>query len=172
MSRRVALTLAVLAIAAIALASVVEDGWALFQGQNPNVNYSLPNYANSPILRKFVDGLPLPGPSGANGLGQYIPIATPNLAGGPTFPGDDYYEIALVEYSEQMHRDLIRLLDETQDKKLLLDFTQVQFMSSAALGMLIRVHKKCRERGIALKLCSIAPQMDCVFWRTSSPTAI
>lgn len=68
---------------------------------------------------------------------------------------------------EQMHRDLIRLLDETQDKKLLLDFTQVQFMSSAALGMLIRVHKKCRERGIALKLCSIAPQIIQVFKVTS-----
>lgn len=54
-------------------------------------------------MRKFIDKLPQLGPAGANALGQYIPIA---VADTTTFPGSDYYEIALVEYEEQMHSDL------------------------------------------------------------------
>jgi FtsP/CotA-like multicopper oxidase with cupredoxin domain len=69
----------------------------------PGVNYNLPNYANSPILRKFVDTLPGLGPAGANNLGSYLPVAVPDKA---AYPGSDYYEIALVEYTQQMHSDL------------------------------------------------------------------
>ena len=61
-------------------------------------------------LRKFVDTLPgIPGITsfGANNLGQYIPVAIPekwtDAQGNKT---DDYYEIAAVEFSEQMHSDL------------------------------------------------------------------
>jgi FtsP/CotA-like multicopper oxidase with cupredoxin domain len=56
-------------------------------------------------IRKFVDGLPLLGPSGINNLGQYIPVA---VSVNRTFSGQeaDYYEIALVEYTEKMHSDL------------------------------------------------------------------
>lgn len=56
-------------------------------------------------IRKFVDRLPGLGPAGANNLGQYIPIAVPETV---TYSGQqaDYYEIALVEYSEKMHSDL------------------------------------------------------------------
>ncbi|MBK9055335.1 MAG: multicopper oxidase domain-containing protein [Chloroflexi bacterium] len=54
-------------------------------------------------IRKFVDGLPGVGPSGANNLGQYIPVAQSDTT---TYPGSDYYEIALVEYEEKMHSDL------------------------------------------------------------------
>jgi FtsP/CotA-like multicopper oxidase with cupredoxin domain len=54
-------------------------------------------------LRKFVDGLPRLGPAGANNLGQYLPIAVADTA---SYPGSDYYEIAVVEYAEKMHSDL------------------------------------------------------------------
>src|SRR6266545_3538465 len=54
-------------------------------------------------IRKFVDGLPGLGPAGANGLGKYIPVAVADIT---TYPGSDYYEIALVEYAEKMHSDL------------------------------------------------------------------
>ena len=72
-------------------------------------------YANSPQgitpsgadtgtpLRKFVDSLPGLGPLNANNLGQYIPIAVPDTI---TFPGSDYYEISLRNYTEKMHTDL------------------------------------------------------------------
>jgi len=78
--------------------------------------FNVANYANSPLptvdpntgaitggIRKFVDYLPGLGAANANNLGQYIPIANPDTI---TYPGSDYYEIALVEYSEKMHSDL------------------------------------------------------------------
>ena len=66
-------------------------------------------------LRKFVDTLPgVAGLNasgflgGANNLGQVIPMAKPekwiNTNGAVT--GDDYYEIAAIEYTEQLHSDL------------------------------------------------------------------
>lgn len=54
-------------------------------------------------IRKFVDTLPGLGPTAANNLGQYIPVAVPDKT---TFPGADYYEIAVVQYQEKMHSDL------------------------------------------------------------------
>lgn len=61
------------------------------------------NWANSPRLRKFVDALPGVGAAAANDLGQYIPVAVPDTT---TYPGADYYEIAVRQYSEKLHRDL------------------------------------------------------------------
>ncbi len=72
-------------------------------GFNPAVDYTKPNYANSPNLRKFVDSLPGLGSSNANNLGMYIPVANPNTT---IYPGSDYYEIGLAQYQEQMHLDL------------------------------------------------------------------
>ena len=54
-------------------------------------------------IRKFVDGLPGLGPSNANNLGQYIPVAVPDTT---TYPGSDYYVIELGQYTEKMHSDL------------------------------------------------------------------
>jgi FtsP/CotA-like multicopper oxidase with cupredoxin domain len=65
--------------------------------------YGIANWAQSPRIRKFVDELPGVGPTGANGLGQYIPVAVPDTV---TYPGADYYELAVREYSEKLHSDL------------------------------------------------------------------
>ncbi len=68
-------------------------------------------------MKKFVDLLPgIPGVSsyitaangydattGANNLGQYMPLAVKDII---SYTGSDYYEIALVEYSERMHSNL------------------------------------------------------------------
>jgi len=54
-------------------------------------------------ISKFVDSLPGLGPAGANNLGQYIPVGVSDTE---AYLGSDYYEIALVEYSEKMHSDL------------------------------------------------------------------
>jgi len=77
---------------------------------DPNTGYPVPDYfgtanwAYSPPLRKFIDNMPRLGPSGSNALGQYIPVA---VADTTTYPGSDYYEIAVVEFMEQMHSDLL-----------------------------------------------------------------
>ena len=54
-------------------------------------------------IRKFVDTLPGLNAAGANNLGQYIPVAIPDTT---TYPGSDYYEIELGEFTEKMHSDL------------------------------------------------------------------
>ena len=60
-------------------------------------------YDTVPGIRKFVDSLPGLGAASANNLGQYIPVA---VADTTTYSGSDYYEIALVQYTEQLHSDL------------------------------------------------------------------
>lgn len=74
-----------------------------------------PNYATSQLptinpdgtvaggIRKFVDSLPGLGRGNANNRGQYIPEAVKNIT---RYPGSDYYEIAVVEFRQQMHLDL------------------------------------------------------------------
>ena len=63
-------------------------------------------FAQSPAkIRKFAVGLPGLGPSGANNIGQYIPLATRRtiqFAGQAT----DLYNLAVSEFSERMHPDL------------------------------------------------------------------
>ncbi len=57
----------------------------------------------TPGIKKFVDTLPGQGESNANDLGQYIPVAVPDTT---TYPGTDYYEIAVVQFRMKFHRDL------------------------------------------------------------------
>ena len=54
-------------------------------------------------LRKFVNKLAGLGAANMNDIGQYIPVAIPNTT---AYPGCDYYEIELSEYSEKLHEDL------------------------------------------------------------------
>jgi len=63
-------------------------------------------FAQSPTnIRKFVTTLPGLGPSGANNIGQYIPLATKHTV---KFAGlaTDLYNIAVTKFSEKMHPDL------------------------------------------------------------------
>ncbi len=46
-------------------------------------------------------------------------------------------------------------LEAAGGRKLLVDFTTVDFMSSAMLGKLVQLHKRCRNDKIKLKLCNI-----------------
>ena len=47
--------------------------------------------------------------------------------------------------------------------KLILDFSKVQFLSSAVLGLLIRISKKVYETDGQLKLCCINPKIYKIF---------
>jgi FtsP/CotA-like multicopper oxidase with cupredoxin domain len=57
----------------------------------------------TPGLKKFVDTLPGTTPETANDLNNYIPTAQPDR---DTYPGADYYEIAVVQYRQKFHKDL------------------------------------------------------------------
>ncbi len=86
-------------------------------GGVPDYFGTTPNYANSPLpevglfnsvtpgtgIRKFVDSLPGLGIANKNNLNNYIPVGVPDTT---TYPGTDYYEINLVEYTQQFHSDL------------------------------------------------------------------
>lgn len=47
-------------------------------------------------------------------------------------------------------------LEAAGNRKLLLDFQSVEFMSSAMLGKLIQLNKRCKADKIKLKLCGIS----------------
>lgn len=56
--------------------------------------------------------------------------------------------------------DLYRLVDEQDNRRLVLDFGQVEYISSQALGILAQLHKKtARLPGGLLILCNLSPRM-------------
>ena len=59
--------------------------------------------------------------------------------------------------------ELFAVLEKSEERNILLDFRAVQFMSSSALGTLIRFSKRCKEFKAHLKLCGISPQIFQVF---------
>ena len=58
-------------------------------------------------------------------------ITDPKILDGPTI--------------EQIYKDLVAVLEKTEQQNVILDFQAVQFMSSAALGMLIRSTRSARS---------------------------
>jgi anti-sigma B factor antagonist len=55
------------------------------------------------------------------------------------------------------------LIDEVLSPKLLLDFSNVDHLSSAALGMLINANNKVKQKNGQLRLSDIRPQILEVF---------
>jgi len=86
-------------------------------GDTPDYFGITPNYANSPLptvdpntlvvtggIQKFVDSLPQL--NQANDLNQTLPVAVPETLTIGTAPEADYYEIAAIQTSIQMHGNL------------------------------------------------------------------
>jgi anti-sigma B factor antagonist len=63
----------------------------------------------------------------------------------------------------ELQEELVRLADGEQELKLLLNFANVDHLSSAALGMLITVNKHVQTSRGTLKLSDIKPQIMEVF---------
>ncbi len=55
------------------------------------------------------------------------------------------------------------LVDEDGRKKIILDFANVEYLSSAALGKLITMDKKVKASKGKLRLCNIRPEIYEVF---------
>jgi len=64
---------------------------------------------------------------------------------------------------QELGQELVRLVEADRREKLLLNFSSVDFLSSAALGKLITLEKKMRTHGGVLKLCNIRPEIYEVF---------
>jgi anti-sigma B factor antagonist len=63
----------------------------------------------------------------------------------------------------ELGEELFALVEKEKRAAVLLNFADVEFLSSAALGKLITLDKKVKASGGKLKLCNIRPQIYEVF---------
>lgn len=64
---------------------------------------------------------------------------------------------------QELGAELFRLVEEDHRQKILLNFTNVDFLSSAALGKLITLDRKVKANSGKLKLSNIRPEIYDVF---------
>lgn len=91
----------------------------------------------------------------------------------PSLAVTEQKDIRIVEFTNNKILDeanikeigdgLNALVDEQASPRMLLDFNTVDHLSSAALGMLINVNKRVKERNGQLRLANIKPQILEVF---------
>lgn len=72
-------------------------------------------------------------------------------------------KIVSEEAIQELGQQLYQLVESGGHRNLLLDFREVQYLSSAALGKLIQLKKKLGPVTGKLKLCSISPDLLEVF---------
>jgi anti-sigma B factor antagonist len=64
---------------------------------------------------------------------------------------------------QELGQEMFRVVETDNRGRLLLNFSSVEFLSSAALGKLITLEKKVKAHGGTLKLCNIRPEIYEVF---------
>jgi anti-sigma B factor antagonist len=72
-------------------------------------------------------------------------------------------KILVEENIRVLGEQLLNLVNESDTKKLLLNFGNVEYMSSAVLGMLVTLNKQVKAAGGKLVLFNIDPQIREVF---------
>ncbi len=68
---------------------------------------------------------------------------------------------------DQIGKDLCHLIENQNKQKLVLDFINVRFLASHALGILLMIHKKVRAAKGTMVLCSVRKDLKKVFTITS-----
>jgi anti-sigma B factor antagonist len=63
----------------------------------------------------------------------------------------------------ELQESLMGVIEQAEKINLVLDFANVKFLSSAVLGLLIRVSKKVYEQNGRLRLCNISPRIYEIF---------
>ena len=64
---------------------------------------------------------------------------------------------------QALRESIMSVIEQAERINLILDFCNVRFLSSAVLGLLIRISKKIYERDGQLRLCNINPKIHEVF---------
>jgi len=64
---------------------------------------------------------------------------------------------------QALQESIMSVIEQAERINLILDFCNVRFLSSAVLGLLIRISKKVYERDGQLKLCGINPNIYKIF---------
>jgi anti-sigma B factor antagonist len=76
-----------------------------------------------------------------------------------------FHDVRIVDESriESIGEDLLALVGDATNDKLILNFKNVAFMSSAMIGKLILFGKKCKAASIKLRICGINENIQQVF---------
>ena len=64
---------------------------------------------------------------------------------------------------QELAQEMFQLIEKDRREKILLNFSSVDFLSSAALGKLITLDKKVKAAKGKLRLCNIRPDIYEVF---------
>lgn len=64
---------------------------------------------------------------------------------------------------QALQESIMSVIEQAERINLILDFCNVRFLSSAVLGLLIRISKKVYERDGQLRLCNISPKIHEIF---------
>ncbi len=64
---------------------------------------------------------------------------------------------------QALQESIMSVIEQGKPVNMILDFCNVKFLSSAVLGLLIRISKNIYEQGGQLKLCNIAPKIYEIF---------
>ena len=67
------------------------------------------------------------------------------------------------EQIRKLQESLGPIIEKNKDNQMVMNFANVRFMTSAMLGLLIRVHKRVTEHGGQLRLCNLEPSLRKVF---------
>ena len=61
---------------------------------------------------------------------------------------------------EEIGKELYRLVDEEDKRRLILDFEKVQYLSSQAIGIVLTLHKKLSQlKHSSFVLCGVGPTL-------------
>ncbi|HDZ68814.1 MAG TPA: anti-sigma factor antagonist [Phycisphaerales bacterium] len=64
---------------------------------------------------------------------------------------------------QALQESIMSVVEQSERINMILDFRNVRFLSSAVLGLLIRISKKIYERDGKLRLCNIDPKIYEIF---------
>ena len=64
---------------------------------------------------------------------------------------------------KELQESILSIVEQAKRRDMLMDFCNIQYMSSAFLGLLVKIHKRISERGGKLELCNINPQIYKIF---------
>ncbi|MCP4097902.1 MAG: STAS domain-containing protein [Mariniblastus sp.] len=86
------------------------------------------------------------------------------------FEGDNvlivyFQDVRIIDDSRisSLGQELGELINNTSNSRIILNFQNVGFMSSAMIGKLVLFGKKCKEAKVKLRLCTIGDNVEEVF---------
>ncbi|MBN1807329.1 MAG: STAS domain-containing protein [Sedimentisphaerales bacterium] len=77
-----------------------------------------------------------------------------------TFEDEKILEDAQIR---DLQKELEPVIEKNSENKLVLNFANVSFMTSAMLGLLVRIHKRVNERGGRLELRNLDENLHKLF---------